>query len=164
MIIIIRTLKEGVAMGDMKNMFAEMKYYTNLFTAKKYKKATEEFCAEYMPIFKKYLDSIDEYQGETTDAVNKAAVDFVEAAKEALAKKGKLPNKRKIMPVNIYMVSYVLPGIVESGREHAVDFAESVARVWGEAFNCTTLGCSTYTEINKGFNSTFLGMPVPRKE
>lgn len=151
-------------MGDIKSMFAEMKYYTNLFTAKKYKKATEEFCAEYMPIFKEYLDSIDGYQGRMADAVNKAAVDFVETAKEALAKKGKLPNKRKIMPVNIYMVSYVLPGIAESGMEHASDFAESIAKVWGETFGCAELGCSTYTEIDKGFNSTFLGMPVPRKE
>ncbi len=151
-------------MSDMKKMFADMKYYNNLFTAKKYKKSTEEFCAEYMPLFEQYLDAIDENEGDVSDAVDRAAFDFVEAAKDALAKKGRLPNKRKIMPVNIYMVVYVLPGIAESGREHAKELAEAVARVWGEEFKCNTLGCSDYAEIGKGFNNTIFGIPVPGKD
>ena len=150
-------------MSDINKMFADMKYYTNLFTAKRYKKATEQFCAEYMPIFKEYLEFIKQ-QENAEAAIDKAADDFVEGAKEALSKKGKLPNKRKIMPVNIYMVSYVLPGIVESGGEQAKGLAESIAVKWGEAFKCIAPGCSTFAEIGKGFNATIFGIPVPGKE
>ncbi len=97
---------------------------------------------------------------ELSDAMKKIvediATDFILDIKAVYDADGKkLPRGRYLMDLNIYMVMYVFPGIIATGREFSYYIAEMIGKKWPETFTGNVLGCADYDTINSGFKRRF---------
>lgn len=88
--------------------------------------------------------------------VEDIALDFIFDVKAVYDAEGKkLPKGRYLMDLNIYMVMYVFPGIIATGREFSYYIAEMIGQKWPETFTGNVLGCADYDTINSGFKRKF---------
>lgn len=144
-------------MERMEQMYQDYKLYNSLFRKKTYMKAATHFCDAYFPVFEKYLDMAEE------TSVQNAASEYVNASAEALRsmkKSRRLPGKSKMMQINLYIATYVMPAIIATNRSYSEEFANSVAAEWNKTFKKSKISCADFNTIDGGFELKFMGLPV----
>lgn len=151
-------------MDNLEMMYKEITKYNKLFMAKTYRDAYMDFYRNYREIFEHFNDMAEEGAAKDTDAseaagaINQAAKAFVNESVEALKKGNRLPVGRKLAELNIFMVNYVLPGIIKTGRRYAKELAGAICEEWGKVFKNSTIKCGDYESINSGFRRSIFGI------
>lgn len=93
---------------------------------------------------------------EMREIVEDIASEFISDVKGVYDAAGKkLPKGRYLIDLNIYMVMYVFPGIIATGREFSYYIAEMIGKKWPGTFKGNVLGCADYDTINSGFKRKF---------
>ena len=84
---------------------------------------------------------------------------FVGYAKEMVgAQKWKFQRENMQIDCNMFVVTYVIPVILEYKGNMSEAFAQAIADHWDEAFG-TNMECGTYEMIFGGFKTSIFGIP-----
>ena len=146
------------AMMGMDSFFEEMKDSMANFSKKRYPSYFEDLQKKYG----KVLLSVEEIYNEEEDKeawLNKLGERLVNHAKELVAsKKWKFQRENLQIDCNMFVVSYIIPLILEYKGTSSEAFAQAVADNWNEAFG-TQMGCGNYERIFGGFKTAILGIP-----
>ncbi len=144
-------------MDNLEMMYQEVTKCNKLFRAKTYSDAYMDFYMNYREIFERFNDMAEEGMSQeaaedvAAGAINEAARAFVNESAEVLKKGNRLPVGRKLAELNMFMVTYVLPGILKTERKYAKELADAVCTEWRGTFKNSTLKCGDYETINAGF-------------
>ncbi len=150
-------------MSDLKQMYSEFDVYNKLFKAKTYKDAVEDFYGKYSSLIYEWIakvesetDKLDlpeseEIPEEVKVIIENVADEFIAESAEALKIKDKLPKGRHMMDINIYVVMYVFPAFVATGRPYAHRLADTIAFRWKDTFKNSELKVADYDTIDSGF-------------
>ena len=146
------------AMMGMDSFFEEMKESMANFSKKRYPSYFEDLQKKYG----KVLLSVEEIYNEEEDKeawLNKLAERLVGHAKELIAsKKWKFQRENLQIDCNMFVVSYIIPLILEYKGTSSEAFAQAVADNWNEAFG-TQMECGNFDRIFGGFKTAILGIP-----
>ena len=146
------------AMMGMDSFFEEMKDSMANFSKKRYPSYFEDLQKKYG----KVLLSVEEIYNEEEDKeawLNKLGERLVNHAKELVAsKKWKFQRENLQIDCNMFVVSYIIPLILEYKGISSEAFAQAVADNWNEAFG-TQMVCGNYERIFGGFKTAILGIP-----
>ena len=146
------------AMMGMDSFFEEMKDSMANFSKKRYPSYFEDLQKKYG----KVLLSVEEIYNEEEDKeawLNKLGERLVNHAKELVAsKKWKFQRENLQIDCNMFVVSYIIPLILEYKGISSEAFAQAVANNWDKAFG-TQMICGNYERIFGGFKTAILGIP-----
>jgi len=135
----------------LEKMYGDRNYYNKQFRAKTYLDATEKFCNEYMFIFNAICDEIEAVEENKDVIMENFADEFVSLMADIVKVGGKQPKSRDMLETNLYMVMYVFPCVIETGRPDSKELAECIIARWNKAFKNTNVSLSDYKSIDSGF-------------
>ena len=116
-------------------IFDEMDASLAAFNKDTYKTSFENFLNKYVDLFSlvEKLTEEDLENGELVQKTGDVLAGCVEKKCEAISSKSKC--EKYMMNVNLFMVSYVLPGILEvASRRVGKPFADGICEVWSTHF------------------------------
>ena len=146
------------AMMGMDSFFEEMKGSMANFNKKRYPSYFEDLQKKYGRV----LLSVEEIYNDVEDKeawVNKLAERLVSHAKELIAsKRWKFQRENLQIDCNMFVVSYIIPLIMEYKGNSSGPLAQAVADHWNEAFG-TQMDCGNFDRIFGGFKTAILGIP-----
>ena len=148
------------AMMGMDTFFEDMKDCLMNFSKKKYPMVFEDLQKKYGRVLLCAEEVYNYEEDSKKDAwVNKLAERLVNSAKQMVAsKKWKFQREGLQIDCNMFVVSYVIPLIMEYKGNSSEAFAQAVADHWNEAFG-TQMVCGNYERIFGGFKTAILGIP-----
>ncbi len=149
-------------MDKLKNMYNEITGCNKLFRAKTYSDTYMDFYENYRDVFERYIDMAQE--SGTDSAVDEAAGLFVKDSATVLSKGTRLPSGRKLAELNMFMVTYVIPGILKTDRRYSRELAEAICTKWGTVFKNSRISCGDYETINSGFKRSIFSIFGQRRE
>lgn len=119
------------------------KAYANVF-----RRYYESNLGVYEALENGYNSAIDKEQFilNMADAAVNSAVNLINGS----GKKRK--QSEKLIDLNLCMVVYVLPGILEYGGESAKPLTDALLKRWKEQFPSTNISAATFGEIEAGFH------------
>lgn len=146
------------AMMGMDTFFENMKDGQANFSKKRYPDYFEELQKKYGRILL-CAEQIYDYEEDKEAWVNKLAERLVGRCKELIdSKKWKFQKENTQIDCNMYVVSYVIPLILEYKGNVSEPLAQAVADCWNEAFG-TAMSCGDFDRIYGGFKTAILGIP-----
>lgn len=147
------------AMIGMDTLFEDMRNSLKNFSKKSYPVVFEGMMKKYGKVFL-CVEEIYNYEEDKEAWVNKLAERFVGYAEEMIAaQKWKYQRENMKIDCNMFVVSYVLPLILEYKGKMSEPFAEAVKDHWNESFG-TQMECGSYERIFGGFKTSILGIPI----
>ena len=147
------------AMIGMDTLFEDMKDSLKNFSKKNYPNVFEGMMKKYGKVLL-CIEEIYNYEEDKDAWVNKLAERFVGYAQEMIdSQKWKFQRENMKIDCNMFVVSYVLPLILEYKGKMSKPFAEAVKNQWNEAFG-TQMECGSYDRIYSGFKTSILGIPL----
>lgn len=146
------------AMMGMDAFFDDMKVSMSNFSKKRYPAYFEDLQKKYGRV----LLSIEEIYNDVEDKdawINKLAERLVGHAKELVAsKKWKFQKENLQIDCNMFVVTYIIPLIMEYKGNSSEPLAHAIADCWNNAFG-TQMECGSYDRIFGGFKTAILGIP-----
>lgn len=147
------------AMTGIDQIFEDMKGSLKNFSKKNYPDVFENMMNKYGKVFL-CIEEVYNYEEDQAAWLNKLAERFTGYAKEMIeSQKWKFQRENMKIDCNMFVVSYVLPLILEYKGKMSEPFAEAVKDHWNEAFG-TQLECGSYDKIFGGFKTSILGIPI----
>ena len=147
------------AMMGMDTLFEDMRDSLKNFSKKNYPNVFESMMKKYGNILL-CIEEIYNYEEDKEAWVNKLAERFLGYAEEMIgAQRWKFQRENMKIDCNMFVVSYVLPLILEYKGKMSEPFAEAVKDHWNEAFG-TQMECGSYERIYSGFKTSILGIPI----
>lgn len=133
-------------------IFDEMDASLAAFNKDTYKTSFENFLNKYVDLFSlvEKLTEEDLEDGELVQKTGDILAGCVEKKCEAISSKSKC--EKYMMNVNLFMVSYVLPGILEvASRRVGKPFADGICKVWSTHFKGAHIQAASSLDIDGGF-------------
>ena len=145
------------AMAGMDTLFEDMKESMKHFNKKKYPGFFENMMKKYGKVFI-CIEEVYNYESNKEKWLNKLAERFVGYAQGMIQSESK-KFKRNNMQIdcNIFVVSYVVPAILEYKGNMSEPFAQILLDCWNETFGTQMQG-GDYETILGGFNTTIFGI------
>lgn len=145
------------AMMGMDDLFEELKASMKQFNKKNYPGAFEHLMKKYANVFLS-IEEIYRYEENKEKWVKKLAERFTEHAKVLIgSKRWKYQQNNLTVDCTMFVVSYVIPAIMEYQGEMSAPLAQAVADLWNESFG-TQIECGNYERIYSGFRTSILGI------
>lgn len=145
------------AMAGMDTLFEDMKESMKHFNKKKYPGFFENMMKKYGKVFL-CIEEVYNYEKDKEKWLNKLAERFVNYAQQMIqSEKRKFKRENMQIDCNIFVVSYVVPAILEYKGNMSEPFAEKLLDVWNEAFGTQMQG-GDYETILGGFNTSIFGI------
>ena len=120
---------------------------------------TRNCCKKYGKVWL-CVEEIYNHEEDKEAWVNKLAERFVGYAIDLInSQKRKFQKENVKIDCNMFVVTYVIPMIVEYKGNMSEDFAQAIADCWNENFG-TQMECGNYETIFKGFKTSILGIPI----
>lgn len=148
------------AMMGMDTLFEDMKGSLANFSKKKYPMVFEDLQKKYGRVMLCVEEVYNHEEDAKKDAwVKKLAERLVNSAKEMVAsKKWKFQRENLQIDCNMFVVSYIIPLIMEYKGNMSSPLAQAIVDCWNEAFG-TQMICGDYERIFGGFKTAILGIP-----
>lgn len=147
------------AMMGMDTLFEDMKDSLKNFNKKNYPTVFENMMKKYGRVWL-CVEEIYNHEENKEAWVNKLAERFVGYAIDLInSQKRKFQKENVKIDCNMFVVTYVIPMIVEYKGNMSEDFAQAIADCWNENFG-TQMECGNYETIFKGFKTSILGIPI----
>lgn len=145
------------AMAGMDTLFEDMKESMKHFNKKKYPGFFENVMKKNGKVFL-CIEEVYNYEKDKEKWLNKLAERFVNYAQQMIqSEKRKFKRENMQIDCNIFVVSYVVPAILEYKGNMSEPFAEKLLDVWNEAFGTQMQG-GDYETILGGFNTSIFGI------
>lgn len=145
------------AMCGMDTLFEDMKGSMKCFNKKKYPVFFEDMMKKYGNVFL-CIEEIYNYEQDKEKWLRKLAERFVGFAQRMIQSEQKKFKRENLqIDCNMFVVSYVIPAILEYKGNMSVPFAEKVLELWNESFG-TQMAAGSYDTILGGFNTNIFGM------
>lgn len=145
------------AMLGMDDLFEELKASMKQFNKKNYPGAFEHLMKKYGNVFLS-IEEIYRYEENKEKWVRKLAERFTEHARVLIdSKRWKYQQNNLTVDCTMFVVSYVIPAIMEYQGEMSAPLAQAVADLWNESFG-TQIECGNYERIYGGFRTSILGI------
>ena len=149
------------AMMGMDTLFEDMKDSLKNFNKKNYPSVFESMMKKYGKVWLA-VEEVYNHDEDKEAWVNKLAERFTGYAKELIdSKKWKFQRDNTQIDCTMFVVTYVIPLIIEYKGNMSEDFAQAIADSWNEMFG-TEMECGDYETIFKGFKTSILGIPIGR--
>lgn len=129
--------------------------------------------ATYAPSFEKFQEIakefgqlLDSYCGQCVDeerdaCCEKVALIFVEVAGDVRGKSlSKAKREERQREHNLFMVTYVLPYIMEMRNSYYKQLAAAIEKNWSAAFKDSKIKAASFETIMGGFRKRFLGFSL----
>lgn len=145
------------AMAGMDTLFDDMKDSLKNFNKKNYPDLFDRMMKKYGKVFI-CIEEIYNYESDKEKWLKKLAERFIGYA-ESMIQSQKWKFKRENMQIdcNMFVVSYVIPAILEYKGNMSQPFAQTLIDCWNETFG-TQMECGEYDKIYGGFKTTILGI------
>lgn len=158
--------------ADMMDMIADLFAYEEMgirrFSRDTYAPSFEKFreiAAGFDTELNRRYEAFWEEKGEAgelglfCDEIAEMFVKYVKEAEDVELSRGKQDEKQQNH--NLFMVSYVLPHILEMRNSYYKELAQSIEKAWGASFKNSKIKAGTFETVAGGFQRRFLGFPVP---
>lgn len=144
-------------------MYNDRDKYNSKFKMKTYMDAVEDFCSDYMGMFREMLNQIDEVAAscdneetdeipdEVSSKIDEIATEFVKQSESIIKKENKQPGAKVMLEYNMYAVMYIFPCILETKKKYSEELTKTIVKKWNSSFKNTNLQYSDYETINSGF-------------
>jgi hypothetical protein len=143
-------------LDQVEGIFDNMVPMLKKIKKKTYEPRMEEFRKNYGAYFTEMTEYIDASPDKAQGAQELADA-FVEAVKTHAQVKGKI-NGRKQADMNFFMIYYVFPAILLTEHENAREIADAICRKWGDTFQNSHIGYTTYEKLNESFRNKIFGI------
>ena len=145
------------AMAGMDTLFEDMKESMKHFNKKKYPGFFENMMKKYGKVFI-CIEEVYNHESNKEKWLNKLAERFVGYAQSMIqSEKKKFKRNNMQIDCNIFVVSYVIPAILEYKGNMSEPFAQTLLDCWNETFG-TQMQSGDYETILGGFNTTIFGI------
>lgn len=145
------------AMAGMDTLFDDMKGSMKSFNKKKYPGFFENMMKKYGRVFI-CIEEVYNYESNKEKWLNKLAERFVGYAQNMIqSEKRKFKRDNMQIDCNIFVVSYVVPAILEYKGNMSESFAQILLDCWNETFG-TQMQSGDYETILGGFNTSIFGI------
>lgn len=145
------------AMLGMDDLFDEMKDSMKNFNKKNYPDVFEHMMKKYGKVFTS-IEEIYAYEENKEKWLKKLAERFVGHAEQMIrSKRWKFQQNNVSVDCSMFVVSYVIPAILEFQGEMSEPFAKTLTEQWNEAFG-TNMECGGYEQIYSGFRTSIFGI------
>ena len=145
------------AMAGMDTLFDDMKESMKSFNKKKYPGFFENMMKKYGKVFI-CIEEVYNYESNKEKWLNKLAERFVGYAQNMIqSEKRKFKRDNMQIDCNIFVVSYVVPAILEYKGNMSEPFAQVLLDCWNETFGTQMQG-GDYETILGGFNTSIFGI------
>lgn len=145
------------AMAGMDTLFDDMKDSMKSFNKKKYPGFFEQMMKKYGKVFI-CIEEVYNYEKDKEKWLNKLAERFTGYAQELIqSEKRKFKRENMQIDCNMFVVSYVIPAILEYKGNMSEPFAQILLDHWNESFG-TQMRCGDYETIYGGFNTSIFGI------
>ena len=146
------------AMMGMDTLFEDMKDSLKNFNKKSYPNVFERMMKKYGRVWL-CIEEVYNHDNNKEAWVNKLAERFVGYAKELIdSKKWKFQKENLQIDCNMFVVTYVIPLVLEYKGNMSEPFANAITACWNEAFG-TQMECGNYDTIYSGFRTSIFGIP-----
>ena len=134
---------------DMPNMLTNLKQST-------YEKNMERFIQRNGSYFDAITTSVE--QAEDRDEAGKQVADrFVTAVEEKYSKNGKISGRLQV-DLNLFMIYYVFPAILETKKSCASLVADTLCAEWSKRISHRAIGYTTYEQLCGSFQEKIFGI------
>lgn len=145
------------AMSGMDTLFEDMKESMKCFNKKKYPEFFENMMKKYGNVFLS-IEEVYNCEQDKEKWLGKLADRFVGYAQRMIqSEKRKFKRENLKIDCNIFVVSYIIPAILEYQGNMSAPFAEKLLAVWNQNFG-TQLAAGNYETILGGFNTNIFGI------
>ena len=133
----------------MPNMLTNLKQST-------YEKNMERFIQRNGSYFDAITTSVE--QAEDQDEAGKQIADrFVTAVEEKYSKNGKIGGRLQV-DLNLFMIYYVFPAILETKKPCASLVADTLCAEWSKRISHRAIGYTTYEQLCGSFREKIFGI------
>ena len=145
------------AMAGMDALFEDMKDSMKNFNKKSYPGYFENMMKKYGKVFL-CIEAVYDHEENKEKWLNKLAERFVGAAENLIAsKKWKFQKENALIDCNMFVVSFVIPMIMEHQGNMSEPFAKKLTECWNERFG-TQMEVGDYERIYNGFSTSIFGI------
>lgn len=144
-------------MVGMDALFEDMKESKKHFSKKKYPVFFENMMNKYDRVFNA-IEEVYNYERNKDKWLFRLAERFVGYAQRMIqSETRKFKRDNLQIDCNIYVVSYVIPAILEYKGNMSEPFAEKILEEWNKTFG-TRMAGGNYEMILSGFNTNIFGI------
>lgn len=137
-----------------KELFVNKDKMISHLNKKRYEEYFNDFKNEHSALLQEMIDA---------EAKNQLVCDFATEVKEAFVnKRGKIGGIEQ-MNLNLFMIYYVFPLLLELDKEKGTVLVKLIIDNWGKYFNDPIMGYMTYEEVMSNFKTTIFGIPLWKK-
>lgn len=128
--------------------FSRCGYYLKKFDRFNYKDLVNEFYSEYEDLFNDIFASSFGEENKSEDVIS----ELVTSAKTVVEELPKKDKKTKQLDINLIMVVFVMPLIIEKRSEEGKEFTDRLCQAWNKEFD-TSIQSGTIDSIQGGFKT-----------
>ena len=147
-------------MWQVNELFENREYYLQRFNKKDYPESFEE----YEQIFRAFDQACKKHYevNADIDALCTEAADAICVYVKELATKQKFKNARQESEwqeqMNLFVVTYVLPAILECRNDYYKQLAKAIEKNWAKISKGYKIKAGTFETINSGFQKKAFGL------
>lgn len=141
---------DNICEYDVSQLYENPEKWMDDFGRNTYETSFDEFFKEF-ELFYKWLEN--SYSGEEDDSdIKGTAEEIVSAAEGRLDRvSSKSERERFRMTLNMYTVTFIIPGILKSRHENAPKQADALCESWASHFPDSHIKAAGFDQINDGF-------------
>lgn len=147
---------------NIQGLFENHEKMIRIKSQSAYEKKMAEFRENQGACLQEYYNRID-FDEDKEQALEQASEQFAKEAFASFEKKGRVKMNR-LGPLNLYMVFFVFPTILQERYEDGTEICESLKTQWNKVFLGATIGYADYETLKSGFRTTFLGIPIGKSK
>lgn len=144
-----------IAFAGMPALLDGQEHAMDDFTFERYPDAFKRYCDRHKVTLKAVEDGYRQVIDKEQFLINMAE-ELAGSAEKLIAEEEKKSAKEKrVTNLNMCLVIYTLPAVLEMNKESADLFSEKILEAWKTHFPKTNLKASTFKQINSGFKRKF---------
>lgn len=133
----------------MRQMMKRLKKASYEVNMKEFRHRNEHYFIEMLDFM--------ETKEDKSAAAGEVSRIFTEAVQKEFSVKGKIKGTVQA-DLNFFMIYYVFPAILMTGREDAVILADVLCKTWGNTFKNSKIGYTDYDSLYNSFREKILGI------
>ena len=151
----------GMNKMDTLILFENYEQYLTKFTKQEYPEAFEGYYAKAEPILKaideKYA-SFDGKKAEFCQEISQLICEQALSRKQHSQFKNQKQELKWQMDMNLFMVSFLFPTIMECRNEYYKELCSELEKSWAKTFRRNKIKAATYETVNSGFQKKAFGL------
>ena len=147
------------ALSGMETFFGEMKDSLKNFNKKRYPECFQNLMRQYESLFH-CIEKLYVSEEQKQQWLTKLADCLVTSAEDMIrAERWKFRRENLQVDCNLFVVTYIIPLVLEYGGEMSEPFAKNILNCWNKAFD-THMEAGRFEQIYGGFRTGIFGISL----